>query len=203
MTADAAAPGSLGASVPARPWTLTTASLLSLVQGVAILGYGLYVMVNALVSHVNTGVGLTEFGGVVLLLMGLLPLLAGRALLQGKRWGRSPAVLIDTLCLAVTWFMVQLGGAAVAIGVLIGLVGVGGVVLLLHPRTTAMLWPDGGRVENGGRPAAAVAAQRVPAAAAPAAVSAPSGAGAGAAGAAGGQTKKKQAAGRKPGGKRR
>jgi hypothetical protein len=129
------------APAPHRPWTLTTGASFSLAQGVVIVAYGLYVMVNGLVSHTKTGVGMTEFAGALLVLMGLLPLLAGRALFQVKRWGRSPAVLVDTLCLAVTYFMWPIGGAAVVLGAAIGAIGVVGVVLLLHPRTTAVLWP--------------------------------------------------------------
>jgi hypothetical protein len=51
--------------------------------------------------------------------------------------------MVDTLCLAVTWFTVQNGGAQIALGVAVGVAGLAGVVLLLHPRTTAALWPSG------------------------------------------------------------
>ena len=125
-----------------RPWTLVAGASLAFLQGAALAGWGIYQIVEGLVSRTHTGVGLTEFGGVIVLLMGLLPLLAGRALLRLRRWGRSPAVLIDTLCLAVTYFGWQTGGAMKAIGVLVGLVGVAGIVLLLHPRSTRALWPE-------------------------------------------------------------
>ncbi|SEK31784.1 hypothetical protein SAMN05414137_101489 [Streptacidiphilus jiangxiensis] len=108
-----------------------------------IAAYGVYVMVAPLTSSTRTGVGMAEFAGVILLLMGLLPLAAGRALLQVKKWGRSPAVMVDTLCLAVAYFAFQNGGAFIALGVAVGLAGIAGVVLLLHPRTTAALWPSG------------------------------------------------------------
>ena len=148
MTADAslnARPAAAAAPASDRPWTLVAGAAIALTQGVLIAGYGAYLMVAALFTHTRTGIGLTEYGAVIVLLLGLLPLLAGRALLRLKRWGRSPAVMVDTLCLAVTYFTLQNGGAQIPVGVVTGLLGIGGVVLLLHPRTTAALWPTGGR----------------------------------------------------------
>jgi hypothetical protein len=141
VTVNAAAPAAAPAVV--RPWTLTVGAWFSVAQGVLIAAYGVYVIASPLASASKTGVGMAEFAGALLLLMGLLPLLAGRALLRLKRWGRSPAVMVDTLCLAVSWFTVQNGGAQIAVGVLVGLAGIAGIVLLLHPRTTAALWPSG------------------------------------------------------------
>jgi hypothetical protein len=141
VTANATVPAAAPATV--RPWTLTVGAWFSVAQGVIIAAYGIYVMTAPLVSTSKTGVGMAEFAGVLLLLMGLLPLAAGRALLRLKRWGRSPAVMIDTLCLAVAYFAFQNGGAQIALGLTVGLVGIAGVVLLLHPRTTAVLWPSG------------------------------------------------------------
>jgi hypothetical protein len=43
----------------------------------------------------------------------------------------------------VAYFTCQNGGAFVALGVGVGLAGIAGIVLLLHPRTTAALWPSG------------------------------------------------------------
>jgi hypothetical protein len=140
VTVNAAVPA---AAAPVRPRTLTFGAWFSIVQGVVIAAYGVYVMVAPLATSTKTGVGMAEFAGVLLLLMGLLPLAAGRALLRLKKWGRSPAVMVDTLCLAIAYFACQNGGAFVALGLAVGLIGIGGIVLLLHPRTTAALWPSG------------------------------------------------------------
>jgi uncharacterized membrane protein HdeD (DUF308 family) len=140
VTVDAALPA---AAASVRPRTLTLGAWFSIAQGVVIAAYGVYVVVAPLVTTSRTGVGMAEFAGVLLLLMGLLPLAAGRALLRLKRWGRSPAVMLDTLCLAVAYFACENGGAFVALGVAVGLAGIAGIVLLLHPRTTAALWPSG------------------------------------------------------------
>ncbi|MEY9844056.1 hypothetical protein ABH940_001120 [Streptacidiphilus sp. BW17] len=140
MTANATVTASPAA---VRPWTLIVGACFSLAQGVIIAAYGIFVMVGPLSATAKTGVGMAEYAGSILLLMGLLPLAAGRALLKLQKWGRSPAVMIDTLCLAVTWFTVQNGGSQLALGVAIGVAGLLGVALLLHPRTTAALWPSG------------------------------------------------------------
>ncbi|MEY9963139.1 hypothetical protein ABIA33_001172 [Streptacidiphilus sp. MAP12-16] len=151
MTADASLPSSAAAAPAAgtgRPWTLTAGAAIAVLQGGLIAAYGVYMLVAGLVSHTRTGLGLTEFGGFIVLLLGLLPLLAGRGLLRLKRWGRSPAVMVDTLCLAVTYFTFQNGGAQIAVGVVVGIAGIAGAVLLLHPRTTAALWPTGADTTN-------------------------------------------------------
>ena len=45
----------------------------------------------------------------------------------------------------VTYLNDHAGGAQIAVGVVTALLGVGGVLALLHPRTTAALWPTGGK----------------------------------------------------------
>jgi hypothetical protein len=135
VTANAAAGAPEG-----RPWTLTAGAAIALAEGAALAAGGLYLIIEGFVSKTHTGVGLTEFGGIIVLLMGLLPLLAGRALLRLRRWGRSPAVMTDTLCLAVTYFGWQNGGAWPAVGLTFGVIGIAGIVLLLHPKSTEVLY---------------------------------------------------------------
>ncbi|MDH6141634.1 MULTISPECIES: hypothetical protein [Kitasatospora] len=135
MTAETTAP----ATPPARPTPLLAGVALTLAEGAALVVWGVYIIVAALVESTRNQ-GLAEYGGVVILLLGLLPLLAGGALLRLRRWGRSPAVLIHTLCLPVAWFMWGAGGVMAAIGVLVGLAGLAGLVLLLNPKVTAVLY---------------------------------------------------------------
>jgi hypothetical protein len=118
---------------------LVVGALIAFVQGTALALWGLYDLVAGLVGSPHLGRGLAEFGGVVILLLGLLPLLAGRALLKLRRWGRSPALLVDSTCLPVAYYMAQSGGAMIAAAVLVALLGVTGIVALLHPKVTAVL----------------------------------------------------------------
>jgi len=124
---------------------------MAVAQGLAICLYGVYLVVTAVTSHTHSDLGSTAFGGGIVVVLGLLPLGAGRALLRSKRWGRSPAVMMDTLCLAVAYVALRGTGADVPLGIAAAVFGVAGIALLLNPKTTAALWPDGGRQQPGDR----------------------------------------------------
>jgi hypothetical protein len=135
-TASSPAPA---AAPVARPAPLLAAVALSVAEGTALVAWGGYMIVGGLVESTRNQ-GLVEYGGAVILLLGLLPLLASRALLKLRRWGRSPAVLTHSTCLPVAYYMWQSGGAMAPVGALVGLVGIGGLVALLNPRVTEALY---------------------------------------------------------------
>ncbi|MEV4615403.1 hypothetical protein AB0K43_22865 [Kitasatospora sp. NPDC049258] len=135
MTAETAAP----APAPARPAALLLGAGITALEGAALTGWGLYDLVAGLLGD-SASMGRSEAGGVVLLLMGLLPLLAGRALLRGRRWGRSPAVLTNSICLPVAYYMWQSGGAMAAVAVAVAVLGLTGIVALLNPKVTGLLY---------------------------------------------------------------
>lgn len=126
-----------------RPTPLLVGAALSAVEGAALAAWGLYMIVAALVEGTRNQ-GLAVFGGVVILLMGLLPLLASRGLLRLRRWGRTPAVLTHSLCLPIAYYMAQTGGLRTALGVAVGVAGLVGIVALLNPRVTAVLYQSQG-----------------------------------------------------------
>ncbi|MFI6844801.1 hypothetical protein OG535_24775 [Kitasatospora sp. NBC_00085] len=137
MTAESSAP------VPApgsdRPAALTVGAVITALAGAALAVVGVWDMVAAL-SGQSKQLALNEFGGLVIVLLGVLPLLAARALLRGRRWGRSPAVLTNSICLPVAYYMWQSGGAMAPVGVAVGLFGVAGIGALLSPKSTAALY---------------------------------------------------------------
>ncbi|GAA1967793.1 hypothetical protein [Kitasatospora viridis] len=136
MTAESApAP----AARPARPTPLLAGVALTVAEGSALVVWGGYIIVAALVESTRNQ-GLAEYGGVVILLLGLLPLVAARGLLKLRRWGRTPAVLIHTLALPVAWFMWGAGDVMAGLGALVGVAGLAGLVLLLNPKVTAALY---------------------------------------------------------------
>ncbi|MFF1905257.1 hypothetical protein [Kitasatospora sp. NPDC058218] len=137
MTAESSAP----VPVPGadRPAALTAGAAITALEGAALVVVGVWDMVSA-VSGDSKQLALNEFGGLVIVLLGVLPLLAARALLKGRRWGRSPAVLTNSICLPVAYYMWQSGGAMVAVGAAIGLFGLVGIVALLTPKSTAALY---------------------------------------------------------------
>ncbi|MER6303359.1 hypothetical protein ABT247_27885 [Kitasatospora sp. NPDC001539] len=133
MTAETPAPAS------ARPVPLTVGAAITALEGVALAVVGVSDMVSA-VSGQAKQLALNEFGGLVIVLLGVLPVLAARALLRERRWGRSPAVLTNSICLPVAYYMIQSGGAMIAVGAVVGLLGLVGIGSLLNPRTTAALY---------------------------------------------------------------
>ncbi|GAA2777085.1 hypothetical protein RMN57_24585 [Kitasatospora sp. CM 4170] len=137
MTAESSAP------VPApggdRPAALVVGAAITALAGAALAVVGVWDMVSAL-SGQEKQLALNEFGGLVIVLLGALPILAARALLKGRRWGRSPAVLTNSICLPVAYYMWQSGGVMAAVGIGVGLLGAVGIGALLSPKSTAALY---------------------------------------------------------------
>ncbi|MFI6443109.1 hypothetical protein [Kitasatospora sp. NPDC050543] len=132
------AAGPAGAAA-GRPTALLVGAAITALEGAALVAWGLYDMVAGLVGD-PIDRGLTEFGGLLIVLLGVLPLLAGRALLGLRRWGRSPAVLTNSICLPVAYYMWPGGGALAAAAVAVALLGLAGIGALLNPRVTAALY---------------------------------------------------------------
>ncbi|GAA2820291.1 hypothetical protein GCM10010441_50800 [Kitasatospora paracochleata] len=133
MTAESTTPAAT------RPTPLLAGAAITALEGAALAGWGLYDLVAGLFGD-SAALGRSEMGGGVLLLMGLLPLLAGRALLKARRWGRTPALLTNSICLPVAYYMWQAGGVAAGAGVVVALLGVAGIVTLLNPKVTTLLY---------------------------------------------------------------
>jgi len=125
----------------ARPAPLLVGAAITVLEGAALAGWGIYDMITGLLGD-PVALGRSEAGGVVLLLMGLLPLLAGLSLLKLRRWGRSPAVLTNSICLPVAYYMWQPGGAMAVVAVVVAVLGLTGIVSLLNPKVTQVLYGD-------------------------------------------------------------
>ncbi|MGW6915156.1 hypothetical protein ACWGB8_15275 [Kitasatospora sp. NPDC054939] len=141
MTAKSSAPAPAPATgAPAdRPAALVAGAAITALEGAVLAVVGVWDMISALSGDAKQ-LGLQEFGGALIVLLGVLPLLAARALLKGQRWGRSPAVLTNSICLPVAYYMWQNGGLTAVIGTAVGLVGLVGIGALLSPKATAALY---------------------------------------------------------------
>ncbi|MGW7444752.1 hypothetical protein [Kitasatospora sp. NPDC054795] len=137
MTAETSAPAPTAGV--GRPASLTLGAAITALEGIALAVVGVLDMVAAL-SGQSKQLALNEFGGAVIVLLGVLPVLAALALLKERRWGRSPAVLTNSICLPVAYYMFESGGTAIAFGVLIGVLGLVGIGCLLNPKSTAALY---------------------------------------------------------------
>ncbi|MDI5970354.1 hypothetical protein POF50_013540 [Streptomyces sp. SL13] len=125
-------------TTPARPRRLTAAAVLTAAEGLAIAVAGLYMVGLGAFGHpASTQQAL--FGGVTVLVMSALPLVAVRGLLTARRWSRGPAVATQLIALPVGYTMIETGGGWTPAGVAVMAVAILTAFLLVHPATTDAL----------------------------------------------------------------
>jgi hypothetical protein len=78
-------------------------------------------------------------GGVTLMILALLPLLAARGLLTRRSWSRGPAVITQVMALPVAYNLIHADGAAIPVGIALAAVAVAALVLLVNGETTRAL----------------------------------------------------------------
>ncbi|THA52416.1 hypothetical protein [Streptomyces sp. A1136] len=132
---DAAAPGGAPAGLPGR---LTAAAVLCALQGLALAGLGGYLLFDGIAGHVNSA-RQAETGGLTLLAIAALPLIAARGLRLGRRWSRGPALITQLTSLPVAWTLWTAGGALTAAAVALAAVALAVVALLVNPTATEAL----------------------------------------------------------------
>ncbi|MZD05457.1 hypothetical protein GTW43_10230 [Streptomyces sp. SID5785] len=121
-----------------RPGRLTAAAALAGVEGAALLVGGAYLLVGGLTGDPdNPEQAMT--GGITLIVLALLPLLAARGLLALKSWSRGPAIITQIMALPVAYTLGQSGGATLPVGIVLAVVAVSALVLLVNPATTVAL----------------------------------------------------------------
>ncbi|MFI8351034.1 hypothetical protein [Streptomyces sp. NPDC085596] len=130
-----------------RPRRLTYAAALAALEGTALVVAGVCVLALGL-----TGAGddrqQAVTGGITLLVLALLPLLAARGLWLTRRWSRGPAVITQILALPVAYNLLQADSIAIPAGIGLAVVAVAALVLLVSPATTRALGITGpGRAE--------------------------------------------------------
>ncbi|WP_394297335.1 hypothetical protein [Streptomyces albus] len=131
---------STGTTPPAgpRPARLSAAAALCAAEGVVLAGFGGYLLVMGLVGDPSSPQQ-AEMGGLTLLALAALPLLAARGLLLRRRWSRGPAMITQLMAVPVAWTLVSTGGAMIAAGVALAAVAVAVLALLVNPTATAAL----------------------------------------------------------------
>ncbi|WP_399888677.1 hypothetical protein ACGH7X_26150 [Streptomyces sp. BBFR51] len=121
-----------------RPGRLTAAAALAALEGVALVVGGAWMLVGGLTGHPDDRTSAVT-GGVTLIVLALLPLLAARGLLARRGWSRGPAVITQIMALPVAFNMVRADSLAVPTGIVLGVVAVAALVLLVNPTTTQAL----------------------------------------------------------------
>ncbi|MFG3348040.1 hypothetical protein ACGF1Z_23655 [Streptomyces sp. NPDC048018] len=120
-----------------RPGRLTAAAVVAGVEGLALAAGGLYLLVSTLTDRPDD---LTSalMGGVTLIALGLIPLVAARGLWLRRSWSRGPAVIMQILALPVAWQLLH-DEVLIPAGIALAVLAVTGLVMLVSPATTAAL----------------------------------------------------------------
>ncbi|KMO98749.1 hypothetical protein [Streptomyces roseus] len=134
-TKPAAAPAQPTAPLPRR---LTTAAALTALEGLALAGLGVYLLFVGIGGDADSPQQ-AETGGITLLVLAALPLIAARGLRLGRRWSRGPALITQLMALPVAWTLYSTGGAMIAAAVALAVAAVAVVALLVNPTATVAL----------------------------------------------------------------
>ncbi|MFJ3926898.1 hypothetical protein [Streptomyces sp. NPDC090022] len=131
------------ATVPAAlPGRLTAAAVLTALEGLALAGLGVYMLFVGIAGDPDSPQQ-AETGGITLLALAALPLIAARGLRLGRRWSRGPALMTQLLAMPVAWTLWTTGGAMIAAAFALALAAVAVVALLVNPGATEALGIEG------------------------------------------------------------
>ncbi|WP_120051020.1 hypothetical protein [Streptomyces griseorubiginosus] len=132
-----------------RPRRLTYAAALAGLEGLALLAGGGWLLVEGIVGDPDDRQSAVT-GGITLIVLALLPLLAARGLLARRSWSRGPAVITQIMALPVAYNLLQADSAAIPAGIALAVVAVAALILLINSETTRALGIRGpGRTQDG------------------------------------------------------
>ncbi|WP_067490257.1 hypothetical protein [Actinomadura hibisca] len=119
-----------------RPGTVYAAAALEAAEGLAALGFGLFVGVETAIGKAVDPV--TAVAVTVMALVGGAAMLGvARGLLRAEQWSRAPVVVTQLFSLPVAWSLWQSEQPFYAVP--LGIAAIGALVTVLAPPTTAWL----------------------------------------------------------------
>lgn len=119
-----------------RPATLTAAAALEALEGIAMIGAGLFVGIETFAARsasITNAIALA----VCALALGVGLIAVGRGLYQVRRWSRTPALLTQVFGFITGVYLIQ--SHQYAYGIPIIIITVAAVVLIFTPATTKAL----------------------------------------------------------------
>ncbi|MER0482566.1 hypothetical protein ABR737_30240 [Streptomyces sp. Edi2] len=121
-----------------RPARLSAAAALTAVEGLALAALGGYMLFIGLAGSPDSPQQ-AEMGGLTVLALAVLPLVAARGLWLRRRWSRGPSLITQIVALPVAWTLVHGGGALIAAGIGLAVAALVVLVLLVNPTATEAL----------------------------------------------------------------
>ncbi|MEV0370195.1 hypothetical protein AB0I10_10255 [Streptomyces sp. NPDC050636] len=121
-----------------RPARLSAAAALTAVEGLALAAMGGYMLIMGLAGSPDSPQQ-AEMGGLTILALAALPLVAARGLWLRRRWSRGPSLITQIVALPVAWTLVKGGGALIAAGAGLAVAALVVLVLLVNPTATEAL----------------------------------------------------------------
>ncbi|MFF8783751.1 hypothetical protein [Streptomyces sp. NPDC015125] len=121
-----------------RPTRLSAAAALTAVEGLALAALGGYLLFVGLAGSPDSPQQ-AEMGGLTVLALAVLPLVAARGLWLRRRWSRGPSLITQIVALPVAWTLVNGGGALIAAGAGLAVAALVVLVLLVNPTATEAL----------------------------------------------------------------
>lgn len=138
MSRAAGAPTTAPEPTGPRPARLSAAAALTAVEGLALAALGGYMLFMGLAGSPDSPQQ-AEMGGLTVLALAVLPLVAARGLWLRRRWSRGPSLITQIVALPVAWTLVHGGGALIAAGIALAVAAVVVLVLLVNPTATEAL----------------------------------------------------------------
>ncbi|MFI6641349.1 hypothetical protein [Streptomyces sp. NPDC050504] len=124
---------------PARPNRVTGAAALAGLEGAALLVGGGYMLLMGLLGSPDKPEQ-AEMGGLTLIALAVIPLLAARGLLKLRSWSRGPALITQIMAMPVAWTLLRSGSdLLIPTGIVLAVTAVTALAFLLNAETTEAL----------------------------------------------------------------